>query len=151
MNLGYYLHARWQASPSLNGLLPVDKVMTGLYFTVDPGPSYATITLPGGTAEGYANDGSSVDNVAVRVQVHDSDYDRGGTIVAAILATFDRADFPLSGNDRLLSMQKAGMPRETQDPHTGQWEWTLDFQCRVYLAPETTEPNARSDVTPFTP
>jgi hypothetical protein len=141
MNLGYYLHSRWQASPPLNGLLPVEKVMTGLYFAADPGSSYATITLPGGAVEGYANDGSSVDSVTVRIQVHDADYDQGGAIVQALLATFDRSDFPLSGNDRVLSMQKTGMPVETQDPHTGQWDWTVDFKCRVYLAAATAEPD----------
>jgi hypothetical protein len=142
MNLGSYLHSRWQASPPLNDLLPVEKVMTGLYFAADPGSSYATIMLPGGTVEGYANDGSSVDNVTVRFQVHDADYDHGGAIVVALLVTFDRSDFALSGNDRVLSMQKTGMPRETQDPHTGQWDWIVDFKCRVYLAAATPQPDA---------
>jgi hypothetical protein len=140
MNLGAYLHSRWRASPSLNDLLPVEKVMTGLYFAADPGSSYATITLPGGAVEGYANDGSSVDSVKVRFQVHDADYDRGGAIVEALLATFDRSDFALSGNDRVLSMQKCGSPQETQDARTGQWDWIVDFQCRVYLAAATAQP-----------
>jgi hypothetical protein len=134
MNLGYYLHSRWQSNPQLNDLLPAENVMTGLYFTADPGASYATIALPGGTVDGYANDGSSVDNVTVRIQVHNAQYDAGSAIVAALLAAFDRCDFALSGNDRVLSMQKTGMPEERQDPQTGQWDWIVDFKCRVYLA-----------------
>jgi hypothetical protein len=134
MNLAQAIQARWSAAPQLNGLLPAEEVVTGTYFAAEPGGCYATITLPGGTVEGYANDGSSVENVQVRIQVHDDDYGHGQAVVAALLAALDRADFALAGADRVLAMQKTGMPQEIQDPRRGQWEWIVDFRCRVYLA-----------------
>ena len=118
MNLGSYLHSRWQASPPLNELLPVEKVMTGLYFAADPGSSYATIMLPGGTVEGYANDGSSVDNVTVRFQIHDADYDHGGAMVRHAVGHLRPLRFrALRERSRTLHAKDRNAPGNTGSAH----------------------------------
>jgi len=133
MNLAQAIHARWAADARLDALLPVARVMTGTCFAADPGTRFATITLPGGTFEGYANDGSSLSTVLVRIQVHHDDYDGGQAVTEAVLAAFGRAELSLSAGGKVLCMQPAAVPQEVQDPENGQWDWLIDFQCRVHL------------------
>jgi hypothetical protein len=132
MNLAEAIQTRWAATPSLCALLPAGQVMTGIYFAQTPPLRFATIALRGGTVEGYANDGSSIDTAAVRIQVHHDQYDQGAAIVAAVLAAFDRSDFAMGATDRVLCVQKSGVPSEAQDPQTGQWDWLIDFNCRLW-------------------
>ena len=134
MNLAQAIHTRWAADAALNGLLPVTQVMTGIYVAGEPGSRYATVTLCGGRFEGAANDGSSIDTVTIRIQVHYDHYDAGRSIADALLAAFDRSSFPLSPTDKVICMQRTGLPTETQDATGGRWSWTVDFQCRVSLA-----------------
>jgi hypothetical protein len=133
MNLAQVLHARWAANAELDRLLPATAVMTGLNIAGDPATRYASVTLRGGGVESYANDGSSVDQVRVRIDVYDDDYDHGRTVADAVLAAFDRSDFALANGARVISMQKAGIPQEVQDPQSGRWSWPIDFHCRVSL------------------
>jgi hypothetical protein len=136
MNLTQAIHARWAADETLNRHLPSGQVLTGLALAGVPGP-WASIAVRRGVTEGYTNDGSSVERITVRIQVHHEDYDQGWAAADAVLAAFDRADFPLSDGDRVMSMQKNGMPREVQDPRSGRWEWLLDFTCRVFRTPRS--------------
>lgn len=134
MNLAQVLQARWAATPALESLFPARQVITGSYFAVDPGSRFATITLPGGKVESYANDGSAVDVVLVRIALCHDDYQQGRAAVEAVLAAFDRSAFDLAGADKVVVMQKTAPPQEAQDPNSGRWTWNLDFQCRVSLA-----------------
>jgi hypothetical protein len=140
MNLAQAIHTRWAADTVLNGLLPVTQVMTGIYVAGEPGSRYATVALCGGRFEGAANDGSSIDTVTIRIQVHHDDYDTGRSIADAVLASFDRSSFSLSPTDKVICMQRTGLPTETQDAASRRWSWAIDFQCRVSLAgTDTTE------------
>jgi hypothetical protein len=132
MNLAQLIHARWAAAPQLNDLLSVAKVMTGTFFATDPGARYATVTLPGSRAHGFLNDGSSLEVVTIRLRIHHDDYDLGKAVVDAALAVFDRSEFALSADERVINMQRTGLPQELQDPRTGQWDWVIEFHCRVH-------------------
>ena len=134
MNLTQALHAHWAADVTLNGLMPATRFVTGTYVAGNPGSRYATVALRGGQFEGAANDGSSIDTVAVRIQVHHDDYDQGRAVADALLAAFDRSGFPLSPTDEVICMQRTGLPAETQDATSGRWTWVVDFDCRVSLA-----------------
>jgi hypothetical protein len=133
MNLAQALHSRWASNRTLNALLPVTQVMTGIYVAGEPGSRYATVSLRGGRFEGAANDGSSIDTVSVRIQVHHDDYDQGQAVAEAVLAAFDGSSFPVSPIDKVICMRRKGLPKETQDAAGGRWNWMLDFDCRVSL------------------
>lgn len=137
MNIGQVLHARWEANETLNGLLPVSKVMTGVYFADDPKFPYATITRPGDTTAGYHNTGAAEERVVVRITVyhHRDNYDEGLAIADAAKAVFDRTAFDLSGSDRVLNMQRSAY-EETQDEEDN-WFFIIDFVCMVHLASGT--------------
>jgi hypothetical protein len=137
MNIGQVLHARWEADGTLNGLLPVAKVMTGNYFAEDPVFPYGTIIRPGDTTEGYDNEGAADERVTVRVTVyhHRDSYDAGLAIADAVKSAFDRAAFDLFGSDKVLNMQRTGYV-ELQDEDDN-WFFVIDFTCMVYLASGT--------------
>ena len=129
MNLLQVLHQRWLADETLNGLLPADRVFTG----ISPDrtlpraeilkPSQRPLTLPG--------DGSAIDNAVVQFRVFHNRYDDGAEILQQIKATFDRIAFNLEQQKKVFNMQPT---RNTEKQHDdGVWEFTLDFDCTLYL------------------
>lgn len=134
MNLGQVLHTRWEADGTLNGLLPVAKVMTGIYFAEDPVYPYATITRPYDVPLQYDNTGAAVERVMVRITVYHAaeSYDEGQAIANAVKSAFDRTDFNLSGSDRVLNMQRDSY-QAIQDEQ-GDWYFVIDFVCLVHLS-----------------
>jgi hypothetical protein len=135
MNLMQVLHERWAADTTLNGLLPVASVFTGIHFAEDPVFPYATLTRPGDVPETFTNSGDAVENVSVRITTyHDADsYDAGLAIAEAVQDLYNRTKFDLSGNDKVLSMTRAGY-QEIPEPENGDWFFVVDFTCLVYLA-----------------
>lgn len=134
MDIARAIHARWAADQRLSGLLPAEKLTTGRSPGDGRSAPFATLTVGGGRRLSYANDGSSVDELTVRVRIDHTDYDAGGAIVDALLAVFDRSDFDVSGG-RVVAMQRTGLPQESQDPASGRWQWLIEFQCCVQLIP----------------
>jgi hypothetical protein len=134
MDLLQYVHTRWAADGTLNGLLAATRVATGTYFATEPSFPYGTITLPGSFPEAHYNTDDSTETVTVRMAVyhHRDNYDEGLAIAAAVRDAFNRAAFDLSGSDKVLSMQRAGY-EELQDDE-GNWAFVSDFQCLVYFA-----------------
>ncbi|MBN2476901.1 MAG: DUF3168 domain-containing protein [Pirellulales bacterium] len=129
MNLMQTIHQRWAADETLDGLLPASRVSTGI--NVDPASPYAVIGTRGNRPIGYHNDGSVLVTVGVRIQVFDEAYDAAAAIVAQVKATFDRTDFDLSGDDRVVNMQRTDDRARQEDD--GTWQWVVDFDCTVYL------------------
>jgi hypothetical protein len=144
MNLMQVLHTRWAADSTLNALLSSTKVHTGRFLGIDdtgdpdaegaeePEFPYATITRPGGPSNRHTNE-STVRGVLIRITVyHGLDYyDEGAAIADAVEAAFDRADFDLSGSDKVVNMQMPGDRAELQDDD-GDWYFLLDFMCQTY-------------------
>ena len=146
MKIAQYIHYRWRHDATLSALLPPAQVATGIYFPSDPGSVYGTITLPGGAPSSRTNDGLVVAVVTVRVQVHHDNYDSGLTIARAVADAFDRSDFWMhstssssssgetgAGCDKVICCQLAGPWEELQDDDTGEWDFVMDFDCRVSL------------------
>lgn len=134
MNLAQYIHSRWAADGTLNGLMDSSLVTTGIYFENNPGSRFATITLPGGLYRQRFNDQGALNETIVRIQVHYDNYDLGLLIANAVLAAFNRADFDLSGTDKVINIQADGPPAELQDPETGEWDFVMDLVAVVHLA-----------------
>jgi len=130
INLGQYLHARWAADTTLNGLLDSSKLSTGL--APDSEFPYATITWPGNTAGGWTNDGASLDRIGVRITVYHGrdNYDDGKAIVSAIRNAYSRADFAVGGGGRCINMQYTG-DEELQDEEDD-WYFVIDFEAQVH-------------------
>ncbi|OHB67853.1 MAG: hypothetical protein A2V70_19920 [Planctomycetes bacterium RBG_13_63_9] len=128
MNLAQMMHQRWAAAEPLNNLLPASHVYTGM--AVDPTTPYAVISKERDRPIGFHNDGSAIDAIGVRFEVFHGDYDAGTAIMEQITKTFDRTDFVLSGNDKVINMQRLS-DSEVQE-NDGVWRLTIDFNCTVY-------------------
>lgn len=130
MNLAQVIHQRWAAAEALDQLLPASRVYTGM--SVDPRPPYAVITRQSDRPSAYFHDGSTVDQVGVRVQVFHDNHDAGAAIVHQIKRAFHQSQFALSGSDKVINMQRANDSERPNDD--GLWQFVIDFNCTVYLA-----------------
>jgi hypothetical protein len=130
MNLAQVIHQRWAADAALSSLLPASRVYTGM--SIDPTTPYAVITRQSDRPAAYFNDGSTVDRIGVRVQVFHHAYDAGAAVVHQLKLAFHLAEFPLSGSDKVLTMQRAN--DSEQQNKDGVWQFVVDFDCTVYLA-----------------
>ena len=130
MNLAEAIHQRWAADESLDNLLPASRVYTGL--SADPTVPYAVITKQSHRPTAHHNDGSAVDSVGVRIEVFHGNLDSAAEIMDRLKAAMDRADFGLSGGDKVINVQRANdFQRQERD---GVWRLVIDFDCSVYLA-----------------
>ena len=130
MNLDQVIHQRWAATPALDGLLPAERVYTGM--SVDPTLPYAVLSKESERPGDYHNDGSATAAVGLRIQVFAGQYRSGADILHQLKAAFDHGDFPLSGADKVVDMQRLNdFGRQSDD---GVWQFTCDFLCTVYLA-----------------
>jgi len=130
MNLAQVIHQRWSAASALNGLLPAERVYTGL--SVDPSVPYAVISREGRAPGSLHHDGSGIDHVELRIQLYHDRHDEAAAILEQIHAAFDRTSFELAGSDRVLFMQRINdFENQNED---GRWRMVVDFRLTVYLA-----------------
>lgn len=124
------IQTRWAATTALIALLPAASVKTGTTATATV--PYATINKTGSDTVMRANSGDAVDEITVAIMVSDDDYDDAHAIMDQVKTAFDRADFALTGNDKVIGMFKADESEE-RDGDTI-WRVTVEFRCQVYLA-----------------
>jgi hypothetical protein len=74
------------------------------------------------------------DTLTARFTVyHGADsYDEGVIIAQAVDDAFDKLDFDLADNNRVISMMFDGPPPELQDDE-GNWSWVIDFTCMIEM------------------
>lgn len=130
MNLGQVIHQRWAAAEALSNVLPASRVYTGM--SIDPTTPYGTITRQSDRPTAYLNDGSTIDQVGLRVQVFHHNHDAGAAVVHQIKAAFHQAEFALAGSDKVINMQRTNDFEHQNDD--GVWQFVVDFKCTVYLA-----------------
>lgn len=129
MNLVEVIHQRWAASAPLEDLLPAVRLYTGT--SVDPTLPYAVIDKRSQRPLVRHNDGSAVDAVGVRISLFHDSHDLAAAVMQQVKAAFDRTDFALSGNDKVINIQRSDdFQRQADD---GVWQFTIDFDCTVYL------------------
>ncbi len=128
MDLLKTIHQRWAAATALNNLLPATQVYTGT--AADPTMPYAVVTQRSDRPDAYHHDGSALRTVGLRIEVVDDDLDDALAIVQEVKTAFERTDFDLSDNDRVLNIQRA----DEKHQHDGAWRLTVDLDCNVYLA-----------------
>ena len=130
MNLEQVIHQRWAASGELVSLLPAENVKTGRAFA-DPLP-YATITREKSRTVLRTNAGDAVDEVTIRINVWHDNHDAGWAVAEQVKAAFDRSEFALSGDDRVVQMCRSE-DAASQD-EDGTWLFTITFLVQVYLS-----------------
>lgn len=130
MNLLQVIHERWAATAALEDVLSATSVFTGMAF--DPTLPFAVIEKNTDNADMYANDGMSVDSIGVRMQIFHENHDDGAEILHQVKTAFNRTEFDLSGNDRVVNMHRTN-DFEIQE-EDGAWRFVIDFNCRTYLA-----------------
>ena len=124
------IHQRWAAAASLDALLPASRVFTGR--NPDPTVPYGVVSKLSAAPECQYNDGSAVVSVTLRFDVVDSQYDAAAAVVQQIKIAFNRSDFSLAGEDKVIDMEWIkDSERQTDD---GVWECGCEFRCSVYLA-----------------
>lgn len=130
MNLMEIIHQRWAAASGLNDLLPASRVTTGI--GADATSPYAVIAKRSDRPMTRHNDGSSIDVVGVRISVFDNNHDSAAAVIEQIKTALDRTAFDLSGDDRVIDMQRSNDYQRQDDD--GVWEFVIDFDCTVYVA-----------------
>ena len=129
MNLAEKIHELWAATPALTDLVEADHVFTGI--ASDPALPFVVVAFESQSPTSRHNDGSGIDEVAVRFTAYDQERDDAEAIAVAIRTAFDRADFALSGDDAVIAMMAAGV---SESPGLdGVWSFTVSFIARVHL------------------
>ena len=129
MNLAQVIHQRWAAAAGLNAILPAARVYTGMSF--DSSLPFAVITKESDRPT-YADDGSAVDDVGLRIRVFHERHAAAAEIIHEIKVAMDRTAFDLAGSDKVLNMQRVNDFEQQRDD--GTWQMVIDFTCSVYLA-----------------
>ncbi|MCC6125826.1 MAG: DUF3168 domain-containing protein [Pirellulales bacterium] len=129
MKLAKHLHEHWSSSAALNGLLPVEKVFTGM--SGDSALPYATISLEGAKPLSRHGDGSALDEVAVQIELFHGGYDAGLAVLKEIEAAFERLSLDLDEGRKMLDMRRGDRREKPLDAET--WRFALDFRCTVFL------------------
>ncbi len=130
MNLEQAIHQRWADDDALNSLVAAEHVKTGRSLgAVLP---RATIARRASRTAFRTNAGDALDEVTLRVSVWHDDYDAGRAVVGRVKTAFDRTDFPLDGDDRVVQMRRTD---DSATQHTdGTWQFTVDFLVQVHLS-----------------
>ena len=129
MSLVQAIHERWAAAAALQAVLPAARLYTGL--CPDAALPWATIDKQSARPVACHNDGSATVAVGVKIDVFHGDHDAGAAIVQQVVAAFDRCDFALAGNDRVVNMRRVNdFERQSDD---GVWQFTCEFQCIVFI------------------
>jgi len=129
MNLAEVLHQRWAAAEALNDLLPASSVYTGP--SAERTTPAAVISKRSDRPDVYFSDGSSLNALGVRIQIFHDSYDSAVAVLEQVRTAFDRTEFDLSGNDKVINMRRANDFEDRQDD--GTWRLVIDFDCTVYL------------------
>jgi hypothetical protein len=127
MNLLEVIHQRWAAATALNALLPASRLYTGR--SGDPSRPFATIWKRSQRPIALCNDATDFEEIGLRVQVLHDNHDAAAAIVEQLKTTFDRTQFPLSGNDAVVLVQHINNWEEQNDD--GVWQMTVDLICTV--------------------
>ncbi len=129
MNLAEVLHQRWAADEPLNGLLPAQRVFTGM--SVTPAMPLAVISRARARPAVQFADGGGLDTVGVRIDVYDPSYDASQAVLDAVKRAFDRTGFDLAGSGKVLYMRRTS-DHARQEPD-GTWRTTVEFDCTVLI------------------
>jgi hypothetical protein len=130
VNLEQAIHARWAATPSLESLLPAQRLRTGAFH--GKGRPYATLERKTSRTAFRTNAGDALDEVALSIHVWHDSCDAGRAIVHEIQAAFDRSDFDLGGGDRVVQMRRTADTAKQHDDNV--WQFTVEFSVSVYLS-----------------
>jgi hypothetical protein len=125
------IHASWAADGGLIAKLSAAKVFTGPAKAATP--PWCAVTVESRETVLRDNTGLSVDKIAVRFTVADTDHDRGAKLIAEIRQTFDRSTFA-AGSGATCIVILRGAETETSPEAGSPWLFTLDFECRVSIA-----------------
>ncbi len=129
MSLEQAIHQRWAQAAALTALLPAERVTTGR--AVGVARPYATLHCPHRRTAIRTNDGGGVDAVTVRIDLWFDSYDAGQALLAQLVTTFDRTDFPLADGRRVVQMQHNA---DTVTQHDdGVWQLSAEFLVHVYF------------------
>jgi len=130
VNLEQAIHERWAADGVLSSLLSAEEVVTGN--RSGSRVPYATIHRRENRTLLRTNAGDAVDEAVLLIHVWHDDYDVGRAILERVKAAFDRSDFPLAGNDRVIRMCRTTDSARQHDD--GLWQFSIEFSVQVYLA-----------------
>jgi hypothetical protein len=132
-NLLQVIHQRWAAATALNAALPAELVYTGN--SGAPGPPYVLLNKESQRVAVSYNSGASLVKVTLSIQVFHPRHDAAAAIVEQIAAAFDRTQFALAGNDKVIHMRRTNDTE--QQNSSGVWQMTAEFVCMIHLAAQT--------------
>ena len=128
MTLEQALHQRWSDDPTLNALLPSDKVTTGR----STGGTLPRATIGRRTRRAVCrtNSGDSLEQVVVEVRLLHGSFDDGTAVVQQFLAVFDRSQFGLSGGAEVVNLRR--VKDDCRQEKDGTWLFRVQMLARVH-------------------
>jgi len=130
VNIEQAIHQLWAGNQTLESMLTSDSVKTGRSFS-DSIP-YATIERKSNQTVFRTNDGSAMDETRLKIEIWHDSYDSARTIAEQVKTTFDRSEFQLTENDRVIQIRRFN-DSATQDEN-GVWCFGIEFIAYVYLS-----------------
>jgi len=133
------IHTLWAAKTTLNGLLDSARLITGIVRSQDP--PYCTLARVGSVPFHRSSRRTRIDTTLLRFMLYHPSHANGAAIRDAILAEaetsnqggFDGERFAIASNGGVAVMKKEN-DFATQDPDTGIWVFTIDFDVTRQLA-----------------
>jgi len=134
MSVAKVIHEYWSLHGQLAGLVPPERIYTGLppIRGADGSPlafPYVSLTFQEQTQIERTSSGATLSAERLRFAVYSRSYEVARRIAAAIAANFNRREFAWPGG-RVLDMRPSGRT-ETEDAGDGVWLIAVDFQIRV--------------------
>jgi hypothetical protein len=133
MTIEKAIHDQWSASRSLAGLVPPERLYTGLPPIRDATGN--AVTFPyvslGAASDAELTRTSSATTLGterIRFSIYTKSYDEGRDIDQSICDWFNRRSFAWA-RGRVLDM-RPGDRAESEDPQDGVWRITRDFEVR---------------------
>jgi len=135
-DLAEAIRTHWSGDSTLTNLLPVDRLATGTYRSVDPVRPFVTLAFPGADPGDRANDGSTIQTVTARLTITTGDsaddYTTASQLAAAIRDRFESAGFELPDDAGSVLDVRVLFGDETQAAESGEWTINLDLRCKVF-------------------
>ncbi len=129
MNLEQALHQRWSDHQALNAVLPADRVTTGRS-SLGSLPR-ATVSRRTRRTVCRTNSGDTIEEVTLDMRLRHESFDDGIAVVQHFLTAFDRSQFSLSDDAKVLSLRR--IEDDSYQADDGTWQFRVEMLARVHL------------------
>jgi hypothetical protein len=127
---------KWAETSALTDLIPVAKVIYGIYIEGEPIYPFVTLTEPGGSVDFTTNNRTCYqESITIRVAAYynneSDDYDSLSNLMQAIRSAFYGFDVELENDEGGIANTIPGTAQYIQDDEDGTWVGVIDLNLMV--------------------